>query len=217
MDAAGAAHVQSLEYNKDDVRKHDESRRALEAKIRAAELHGRSIDAELAKLDAERKKFEAVRDQSSSSVSMTAVERQLAGHAERMNALESEGLALIDELETARKCLAAMGGKREHIVARGTNAQTEDMQHQAERLAKRSALEARRLELLAALDGVTRTAYEDCVEQYGAAGAMTWLTNEVCGGCSSEATPQVLKIAEHGMKPVRCPTCRRLLLGVKTR
>jgi predicted nucleic acid-binding Zn-ribbon protein len=185
--------------------------REAEARWEQVESARRKLESELAEFRAKRSKSEARLAALTSTEQYLAVQKEIATHAERIDALESsilEALERSEEMRRQRDAEAARVAQELH----GLEAQ--QAQLRADLAAAQGCIPAetaQRDAAVAAIDAPTRVLYERILRAKGDA-AVALLHGTNCGICKGVQPPQIVALLRQGRGSHSCQMCGRILV-----
>lgn len=194
-----------------EVNRLETERRDAMARVEQSEAAGRKLENELLEMKQRRTKSEGRLATLTSTEQYQAVVKEIAVHGERIDALESAILEVMERTDEARQRRDAEVARLEQGVQVA----------QGQIGAYRTELEAARAEMPTAtaardavvqtLDGPTRGLYERVLGVRRDAG-LALVSGNTCGICKAVQPPQVLQLlrAETGIQT--CQMCSRILV-----
>ncbi|MDR0881032.1 MAG: C4-type zinc ribbon domain-containing protein [Candidatus Adiutrix sp.] len=183
---------------------------ARQRELEALGRRHRELEAEVADLSLKKKNNENRQMSVKTQGEYDALLKEAGFLAARIDELEDEILALLDQIEIKE---AEAGG-----LARAVSAETENYeqlaaaaeQSRAERLAQLAGLESRRRSLAAALPPDRLKQYET-IAQSRAGLAVTAAAEGLCLACRLSFPPQIYNELQRNEKIMTCPNCGRLI------
>lgn len=186
--------------------------REAEGRLQQSESARRKLEGELTEYRQRKAKSESRLASLTSTEQYQALVKEIAGHAARIDELESQILEAMDRSEQVQRQVDA-----ERVRVQQAVGVIEEQQH-----ALQVDLEAAKVNLpeesrardafLSQVDAPTRTLYDRILRAKGDA-ALALVTGQSCGICKAVQPPQVLQVLRQGEGLTRtCQMCGRILV-----
>ncbi|MDZ7379737.1 MAG: C4-type zinc ribbon domain-containing protein [candidate division KSB1 bacterium] len=181
------------------------------AAIEQSERQQRTCERELASQQEALKKTQSKAREVKTNKEYSAVLTEIELGQQRLAALEDQLLALMEATDQQRQA-ARLEEQRVQAAMRELVEQEHQVQQaQADLRREMAAEQARRQEMVAALDVKLYAQYQKVAAQHGGRG-VAQLQDGVCSGCYLKVQPQLISEIRLQTQLFTCPHCRRLLL-----
>lgn len=190
-----------------------EARKALdEARQRTERIRHEQRDVEQDVLEqrARISKYLAQQNQVKTNKEYQAITHEIDGLREKIDALETRGLELLEQEEQAGAAIAEAEARMHALDAAHATERARIAEQQTEKQARIERLEAERAQHLSRLDDETAELYE-MLEKRHPGNVCVPLEGEHCAGCNWHLVAQVCQAVRLGRELVRCENCKRFV------